>query len=177
VTFYKYVAPPALGCGSQVRSVNPKGISSPRLRDPAVKILRERILDKFFPHTQSRRVSKSPIKWLDKPEEHDYPAARSYLNLIYDDRRARVLANALKSAPPIQFKAKDIFRATRLPLLDKTNSHVARDHSKIRAGESMSPILLVRDSINGHVIIADGYHRLCAVYSLDEDAIIPCRIV
>jgi hypothetical protein len=27
------------------------------------------------------------------------------------------------------------------------------------------------------VIIADGYHRLCAVYSVDEDALIPCKIV
>jgi hypothetical protein len=26
-------------------------------------------------------------------------------------------------------------------------------------------------------IIADGYHRLCAVYSLNEDALIPCKIV
>jgi hypothetical protein len=27
-----------------------------------------------------------------------------------------------------------------------------------------------------HGIIADGYHRLCAVYSLDENAVIPCKI-
>jgi len=26
------------------------------------------------------------------------------------------------------------------------------------------------------VIIADGYHRLCAIYSYDEDAVIPCKI-
>ena len=121
-------------------------------------------------------MSKSPIQWLEKPEDHDYPAARSYLNLIYDDKRANALVKGLKSAPPIQFKAKDIFRATRLPLLDKTISPVARDHDKIRAGNKLSPILLIRDSANGHVIIADGYHRLCAVYSLDEDAVIPCRI-
>jgi hypothetical protein len=27
------------------------------------------------------------------------------------------------------------------------------------------------------VIIADGYHRLCAVDAHDEDALIPCKIV
>jgi hypothetical protein len=27
------------------------------------------------------------------------------------------------------------------------------------------------------VVIADGYHRMCAVYSFEEDAIIPCKIV
>ncbi len=28
----------------------------------------------------------------------------------------------------------------------------------------------------GKLIVADGYHRLCAVYSIDEDALIPCQI-
>jgi len=31
--------------------------------------------------------------------------------------------------------------------------------------------------VQGRVIVADGYHRLCAVYSYDEDAVIPCKIV
>jgi hypothetical protein len=119
----------------------------------------------------------SDIKWLDKPEDHDYPAARSYLNLIYDDKHCNQFVAALKTAPVVQFKSKDIFRAARLPLLDKTNSHVAKDRDMIKDGDKLSPILLVRDSVNGKVVIADGYHRLCAVYSFDEDAVIPCKIV
>ena len=43
--------------------------------------------------------------------------------------------------------------------------------------EKISPLLLVRDKTGGRVIIADGYHRLCAVYTFDEDAMIPCKIV
>jgi hypothetical protein len=35
----------------------------------------------------------------------------------------------------------------------------------------------VRDRQNGKVVIADGYHRLCAVYARDEDAVMPCKIV
>jgi hypothetical protein len=27
------------------------------------------------------------------------------------------------------------------------------------------------------VVIADGYHRLCAIYEFDEDAVIECRII
>jgi hypothetical protein len=54
---------------------------------------------------------------------------------------------------------------------------VERDQQKIRAGVQLSPLLLVRDSINGKVVIADGYHRLCAVYTYEEDAVIPCKIV
>ncbi len=45
------------------------------------------------------------------------------------------------------------------------------------AVKKLSPLLLVRDSRTGRVIIADGYHRIRAAYSLDEDASIPCKIV
>jgi len=31
----------------------------------------------------------------------------------------------------------------------------------------------VRAKSNQAVVIADGYHRMCAVYSFDEDALIP----
>jgi hypothetical protein len=117
------------------------------------------------------------IQWLAGPEEHDYPAAHSYLTLIYDDKQSRRFVAALKTASVIQFKAKDIFRASGLALLGASNSHVEKDRDKIRAGRQISPILLVRDSGTGKVVIADGYHRLCAVYSFDEDALIPCKIV
>jgi len=117
------------------------------------------------------------IQWFAAPEEHDYPAAQSYLSLIYDDKQAGRFVVQLRAAPIIQFKAKDIFRASRLALLGATNSHVARSCDKIRAGHQISPILLVRDTVNGNVVIADGYHRLCAVYSFDEDALIPAKIV
>mgnify|MGYP003344459168 FL=1 len=74
-----------------------------------------------------------------------------------------------------EFKAKDIFRASSLSLLGISNSHVEKDRRKIARGKALSPILLVRQS--GKVVIADGYHRLCAVYGFDEDAPIPCKIV
>jgi disulfide oxidoreductase YuzD len=121
-------------------------------------------------------MANSKIKWLEQPEDHDYPAAHSYLNLIYDDPRAKRFTAALKKAPVMHFKSKDIFRAAQLPLLGKDNSHVARDREKIRGGQELSPLLLVRDTANGRLIIADGYHRLCAVYSFDEDAVVPCKI-
>ena len=117
------------------------------------------------------------IQWLTQPEEHDYPAAQSYLNLLYDDKQARRFIAALKVASITEFKAKDIFRASGLSLLALGNYHVEKDRDKIRAGRKISPLLLVRDRDKGKVLIADGYHRLCAVYSFDEDASIPCKIV
>jgi hypothetical protein len=117
------------------------------------------------------------IKWLNEPEEHDYPAALSYLRLLYEDNLANAYVEKLRQAPISQFKAKDIFRASGLSLLGTSNSHVEKDQKKIESGKELSPLLLVRDSTQSKLIIADGYHRLCAVYSFDEDAIIPCKIV
>ena len=77
----------------------------------------------------------------------------------------------------VTFKAKDIFRASRLNLLGIKNKHVDKNMEKIGNAEELSPILLVRDPLSNRVIIADGYHRLSAVYALSEDADIPCKIV
>jgi hypothetical protein len=120
--------------------------------------------------------SKTEINWLDTPEDHDYPAAESYLNLIYDSKTVDTFLEHLRQAPMSKFKAKDIFRASGLSLLGISNSRVERDRKKIMAGQSLSPLLLVRDTAHGKVVIADGYHRLCAIYAFDEDAIIPCKI-
>ena len=54
------------------------------------------------------------ICWLLEPEEHNYPAAISYLSLIYDEKTAKKFVSAFKKAPVINFKAKDIFRASHL---------------------------------------------------------------
>ena len=120
---------------------------------------------------------KVDIHWLNEPEDHDYPAAASYLSLIYDEDFVTAKVALLKLTPVSQFKAKDIFRASSLSLLGVSNSHVAKDQQKIETGRAISPLLLVRDSSIGKVIIADGYHRLCAIYFFDEDAVIPCKIV
>lgn len=117
------------------------------------------------------------INWLPDVEEHDYPAAESYLRLIYPDDKVAAIVAKLHSAAIVEFKAKDIFRASQLSLLGVSNLRVERDRKKIQDGKSLSPLLLVRDSPNGKVIIADGYHRMCAVYGFDEDALIPCKIV
>ena len=117
------------------------------------------------------------INWLPDVEEHDYPAAESYLGLIYpEDRVAEIIAK-LRIAPIVQFKAKDIFRASQLSLLGISNSRVEKDRTKIMEGKSLSPLLLVRDPQNGKVVIADGYHRMCALYGFDEDALVRCKIV
>jgi len=121
-------------------------------------------------------ATKSKIRWLSEPEEHDYNAALSYLRLLHDKKTAKVFVKQLKQAKMSEFASKDMFRAAHLPLLPVSNSHVNKDEKRIRAGQKISPLLLMRNPANERVVIADGYHRLCAVYSFDEDALIPCKI-
>lgn len=117
------------------------------------------------------------IKWLPDVEEHDYPAAASYLGILFREERVAEMVARFRKAPIVQFKAKDIFRASQLSLLGVSNSHVEKDRKKIQNGKSLSPLLLLRDEQNGKVVIADGYHRLCAIYAFDEDALIHCKII
>jgi len=117
------------------------------------------------------------IKWRPDVEEQDYPAAESYLSMLYSEEQVVELMAKFENAPIVQFKAKDIFRATQLSLLGISSSHVEKDRKRIRKGKRLSPLLLVRDEHNGKVVIADGYHRLCAIYEFDENAWIHCKIV
>lgn len=123
-------------------------------------------------------MSKKPaVKWSKSPDKHDYPAAFSYLSLFLNEATAATHVRKLQRAATSEFKAKDIFRASGLSLLGVSNGHVERDKRRIKTGRTLSPILMVRDGATRRVIVADGYHRLCAVYAYDEDAVIPCRIV
>lgn len=117
------------------------------------------------------------IKWLPDVEEHDYPAAASYLSIIYPESQVKEIVQRLRKAKITEFKAKDVFRASGLSLLGVSNSHVAKDMKKIRKDKALSPLLLVRDPQTGKVVIADGYHRMCAIYKFNEDALIRCQIV
>jgi len=62
-----------------------------------------------------------------------------------------------------------------LPMLPESNIHVKDNIKKVKKGRKLSPVLLVRG--NDKLIIADGYHRVCAIYFLSEDLDIPCRLV
>jgi hypothetical protein len=119
------------------------------------------------------------VKWKAEPAEHTYPAAADYLTLVLPENEVEQLVAALRKAAQVAKKAKDLERASGLRMLSADNPHVAADLKKIKAGEPLSPILLVRGRwLEGRpLLVADGYHRICASYHLDENAEIPCRIV
>ena len=119
------------------------------------------------------------VQWLEKPEVHDFPAAADYLAMVADAQTVKKLTKKLKAGTVTHKKAKDILRAAQLTLLGVDNPHVATDLSKIKKGQPLSPILVVRGDFTKGVPlqIADGYHRVCASYHTDENTDIPVIIV
>ena len=119
------------------------------------------------------------VKWLKEPEAHDFPAAADYLALLADAHTVSKLTEKLQAGTVTHKKAKDILRAAQLRLLPVDNPHVAADLSKIKKGQPLSPILLVRGDFTTGVPlqIADGYHRVCASYHTDENTDIPVIVV
>lgn len=119
-------------------------------------------------------MSTPEVRWLDEPEEHDYPAAFDYVELLVDTEVARQVEDLLREAPVVTKKAKDILRASTLPLLPADDPHVAKDLHKVKGGHALSPVLLARGD---NLIIADGYHRVCACYHLEPDTEIRCKLI
>ena len=127
----------------------------------------------------AKKMEKATVTWLPDPAEHDYPAAESYLRLVAGPEFVKVSAALLSEAPTVHQHAKDILRAARLPLLGADDPAVAKDLEKVANGNALSPILLIGGDLStGRALqIADGYHRVCASYHLNEDTDIPCRLV
>ena len=112
--------------------------------------------------------------WMEEPESHDFLAASDYLELLYPKSEVSKIVTNLRKTTTVKKKTKDILRASQLPLLPKKNIHVAENLLKIKKEKKLSPILLVSD---GKLVIADGYHRVCAIYYVSEDQEVPCRLV
>jgi hypothetical protein len=122
---------------------------------------------------------KQTVNWLPQPENHDYQAAEDYLSLVMSVDKAADYRQKLSEAKDdiTHRKAKDILRASQLRLLGQDNKYVASDLSKAASGTPLSPILLIRGNSKHPLIVADGYHRVCASYWIDEDTDIPCILI
>jgi hypothetical protein len=124
-------------------------------------------------------MSKEKLVWSKKPEQRDYDAAASFLALVFHTARATALVRALRQKPITQRSAKDLLRASGLPLLPLDEASVRADLKKIAKGKPLAPVLLVCGDMSKGIplIVADGYHRICAVCHYDEFAPIACQMV
>jgi len=124
-------------------------------------------------------MAKQQLRWKKRPEDEDYEGALNVLSLILPLVRCKKIVLAMRKAKTIERAAKDLLRASDLPLLPRDEPHVDNDLKKIQKGKPLAPILLVRGNISRGVplIVADGYHRICAICYYDESAPVPCQMV
>ena len=123
-------------------------------------------------------MSKPKLEWAEKGEAEDYEGAIKYLSLLCSDTTAKALVKSLRNAKLVEHAAKDLLRAAHLPLLPNDELRVDVDLKRIHKGKALPPVLLIRGDIASGLplIVADGYHRICAVCYFDENAPVPCQI-
>jgi hypothetical protein len=123
-------------------------------------------------------MSKEKLAWKKQPEQGDYDAAAAYLSLVFPRSQADALAHALRNRPIERRAAKDLLRASGLPLLAREEASVKEDLRKIAKGKPLAPVLLVCGDLSkgAPLIVADGYHRICAVCHFDEFTPVACQM-
>jgi hypothetical protein len=124
-------------------------------------------------------MAKKRAQWKQRPANDDYEAALDYLSLQFTQPAARGLVAKARRAPCIERVAKDLLRASHLPLLSVDEKHVAEDLKRIHKGKPISPIIVIQGDLtkNRPFVIADGYHRVCAACHADEDAPVAAVLV
>lgn len=124
-------------------------------------------------------MAKKKLIWKTTSDAQDYVGARNYLMLIYSEAKSNTLLAKIRNAKTITRAAKDLLRASGLPLLRPDDPHVGADLKRIEKAKPLSPVLLIRGNILRGVplIVADGYHRICAICHYDESAAISCRLI
>ena len=116
------------------------------------------------------------IRWLNGVADKDYDAAYNFLRLLWDDSLAVYLENELREADLTSERCNDILRAAGyLFPLGRKDPGVRKELHRIEHGKKLSPVLLVKHE--GGLEIADGFHRVSAIYRLNPDADIPCKLV
>lgn len=124
-------------------------------------------------------MSKSELNWSESEEGQDFKAAFKFLSLLCSERKANALVESLRGAKVVDHAAKDLLRAAQLPLLPRDEPHVDDDLKRIQKGKPLAPVLLIRGDLASGLplMVADGYHRICAVVYFNESAPVRCRIV
>lgn len=120
------------------------------------------------------REAKAPEPtWAPVPTEDDVLDATWFLTLL--DVSGPLAADLDQRLYP----AKDVLRAARLPMLSKGSAGVAKWTKRLRDREPIPPVLLWVGSLSGNrpLLLAEGYHRVCACYLLGEDTEVACHFL
>ena len=92
-------------------------------------------------------MSKQKIGWKKVPEVEDYNSALTFLSLILPAARCEELLQGLRAESNVDRAAKDLLRASNLPLLPRDDPHLEGDLKTIHKGKSLAPVLRVRGDV------------------------------
>ena len=123
------------------------------------------------------RPQQPLIAWQDDAPESDYQSAAHFLALLDNREHIDTLLADLRVAPIVEYKAIDLLRAAQLIVPKQDDLPTREQLRQIRDGEPIAPILLVRVEALKKVIVADGFHRICAAYRTDPDVMLHCKLV
>lgn len=109
------------------------------------------------------------LKWSKSPKRKDYVTAEAYLRFQFGRKGASALTTRLKRAAVQKCAARDILRASHTPMAEVKAFDWDKQNKDIKRGRRFSPILLVCGEHGDPLVIADGFHRLCAAFAFDQD--------
>lgn len=117
------------------------------------------------------------VIWEEELDPDNVTAAETYLSIAHGDVEANLLIRQLMAVHHTNNgvlktrRANDILRAARRDPLPDSDPGVYHARLKILERKPLAPVLVVAADKNvGLVDIADGYHRVSAVYNLDPFA-------
>lgn len=117
-----------------------------------------------------------PIQWLADASDSDYAAAAHFLALIDKPKEVDKALAEMRAAPTVEYKATDLLRAAHLAIPEADDRPTREQIKKIKKGQAVEPVLLVRAPALRKVIVADGFHRICAAYRIDPDVTVHCKL-
>lgn len=80
------------------------------------------------------KTQHAPQRSKDEPDDHDFAAAAADLSLPFPERVGASLVDALRGAEPLDRKAEDLLRASRLPPCPTDDPRVAKELKKVSRG-------------------------------------------
>jgi hypothetical protein len=79
---------------------------------------------------------------MPEPASDTYDSAKTFLELMYKPKQARRWVKRLKKAGVSEYAAKDILRASAIPIATVQAFDWKKQQDEIKQGDPLSPILL-----------------------------------
>lgn len=127
---------------------------------------------------ERKKLDPDTITWADDADPEAYDNAKAFLTLHNASPDViKDIVSQWHTSDAQEYRATDILRATGYPSVSaKEDVQVKRTTKKMKKGEPVEPPLLVVRDPGHQPLLADGYHRLCAVYEAFAEAPVPLRV-